>query len=82
MDDRLLPYANATVQHYQARFQSGKSITDQLFALRQILGLKINEQKTKYMIAAQSTSTVEPPFTPDKMHHSQDLDLPSPALRQ
>jgi hypothetical protein len=23
-----------------------------------------------------------PPFTPDKIHHSQDLDPPSPALRQ
>jgi hypothetical protein len=30
--DRLLPYANAAVQHYQAGFQP-----DQLFALRQIL---------------------------------------------
>jgi hypothetical protein len=28
------------------------------------------------------TSAVEPPFTPDKIHHSQDLDPPSPALRQ
>jgi hypothetical protein len=25
---------------------------------------------------------VEPPFTPDQNHHSQDLDPPSPALRQ
>jgi hypothetical protein len=40
--DRLLPYANAAVQHYQAGFQSGKSTTDQLFALRQILE-KCNE---------------------------------------
>jgi Reverse transcriptase (RNA-dependent DNA polymerase) len=35
--DRLLPYADAVVQHNQAGFQSGKSTTDQLFALRQIL---------------------------------------------
>jgi hypothetical protein len=35
--DRLLPHANAVVQHYQAGFQLGKSTTDQLFALRQIL---------------------------------------------
>jgi hypothetical protein len=35
--DRLLPHANAAVQHYQAGLQSGKSTTDQLFALRQIL---------------------------------------------
>jgi Reverse transcriptase (RNA-dependent DNA polymerase) len=35
--DRLLHHANAVVQHYQAGFQSGKSTTDQLFALRQIL---------------------------------------------
>jgi hypothetical protein len=40
--DRLLPQANAAVQHYQAGFQSGKSTTDQLFALRQILE-KCNE---------------------------------------
>jgi hypothetical protein len=35
--DRLLPHANAAIQHYQAGFQSGKSTTNQLFALRQIL---------------------------------------------
>jgi hypothetical protein len=40
--DRFLPHANAAVQHYQAGFQSGKSKTDQLFALRQILE-KCNE---------------------------------------
>jgi hypothetical protein len=40
--DRLLPHAKAAVQHYQAGFQSGKSTTDQLFALRQILE-KCNE---------------------------------------
>jgi hypothetical protein len=34
--------ANAAVQHYQAGFQSGKSTTDQLFALSQILE-KCNE---------------------------------------
>jgi hypothetical protein len=38
----LLHHANAAVQHYQAGFQSGKSTTDQLFALRQILK-KCNE---------------------------------------
>jgi hypothetical protein len=32
-----VPYASAVVQHYQAGFQSGKSTTDELFALRQIL---------------------------------------------
>jgi hypothetical protein len=40
--DRLLLHAIAVVQHYQAGFQSGKSTTDQLFALRQILE-KCNE---------------------------------------
>jgi hypothetical protein len=40
--DRLLPHANAAVQHYQAGVQSGKSTIDQLFALRQILE-KCNE---------------------------------------
>jgi hypothetical protein len=40
--NRLLPHANAAVQHYQAGFQSGKSTTNQLFALRQILE-KCNE---------------------------------------
>jgi hypothetical protein len=33
----LLPYTNAVVQHYEPGFQLGKSTTDQLFALRQIL---------------------------------------------
>jgi hypothetical protein len=33
----LLPHANAIVQNYQAGFQSNKSTTDHLFALRQIL---------------------------------------------
>jgi hypothetical protein len=33
----LLPYANAQVQHYQAGFHSGKSTTNQMFALRPIL---------------------------------------------
>jgi hypothetical protein len=106
------------------------------------VGLKINEQKTKYMIAARNDNTtirdvgqsvaigdkhfevvkefvylgslmtptndvgleiqrriqnanmcffglrkqlqsrVKPPFTPDQIHHSQDLDPLSPALRQ
>jgi hypothetical protein len=40
--DRLLSHANAVVQHYQAGLQSGKSTTNQLFALRQILE-KCNE---------------------------------------
>jgi hypothetical protein len=40
--EHLLPYANAVVQHYQAWFQSGKSTTDQFFALCQILE-KCNE---------------------------------------
>jgi hypothetical protein len=40
--DRLLPHANAAVEHYHAEFQSGKSTTDQLFALCQILA-KCNE---------------------------------------
>jgi hypothetical protein len=38
----LLPHANAAVQHDQAEFQSGKSTTNQLFALCQILE-KCNE---------------------------------------
>jgi hypothetical protein len=40
--DRLLPHPTAVVQHFQAGFQSGKSTTDQLFAMRQILE-KCNE---------------------------------------
>jgi hypothetical protein len=40
--ERLLPHANLAVQHYQAGFQSGKSTTDQLFALHQIFE-KCNE---------------------------------------
>ena len=42
LHDRMLPHANAVVGHYQAGFQTGKSTTDQLFALRQILE-KCNE---------------------------------------
>jgi hypothetical protein len=37
LNDRFVLHANQAVQHYQAGFQSGKSTTDQLFALRQIL---------------------------------------------
>jgi hypothetical protein len=44
--DRLLPYANVAVQYYHAGFQSGKSTTEQLFALRQILE-KCNEFNIK-----------------------------------
>jgi hypothetical protein len=40
--DCLLPHANTAFQHYQAGFQSGKSTTDELFALPQILE-KCNE---------------------------------------
>jgi hypothetical protein len=40
--DRLLPHANEAVQHYNAGFQSGKSTTDHLLVLRQILE-KCNE---------------------------------------
>jgi hypothetical protein len=39
---RLLPHANEAVQHHQTGFQSGKSTTDQLLALHQILE-KCNE---------------------------------------
>jgi Reverse transcriptase (RNA-dependent DNA polymerase) len=35
--DRLLLYANAVVQNYQAGFQAGKSTIDQLYALCQVL---------------------------------------------
>jgi hypothetical protein len=35
--DHLLSNDNAAVQHYQTGLQSGKSTTDQLFALHQIL---------------------------------------------
>jgi hypothetical protein len=42
--DLLLPHDSTAVQHYQAGFHSGKSTTDQLFALRQILD-KCNEFK-------------------------------------
>jgi hypothetical protein len=34
LHSRLLPYANAVVQNYQTEYQSSKSTTDQLFALR------------------------------------------------
>jgi hypothetical protein len=40
--DCLLTHAKAAVQHYQAGFPSGKSTTDQLFALRQFFE-KCNE---------------------------------------
>jgi hypothetical protein len=44
--DRILPQAIAAIQHYQAGFQSGKSTTDLLFSLRQILR-KCNEFNIK-----------------------------------
>jgi hypothetical protein len=47
LSDRLLPHANRAVQHYQAGFQSRKSTTDQLFALRQILE-KCNDNITTH----------------------------------
>jgi hypothetical protein len=47
LHSRLLPYAKAVVQHYQAGFQSGNSTTDQLFALRQIL-----EKRNEFNIKA------------------------------
>jgi hypothetical protein len=34
------------------------------------------------LLRTAQTSAVEPPFTQDKIHHSQDLDPPSPVLRQ
>jgi hypothetical protein len=40
--DRLLPHANAAVQHYHDGFQSGKTTIAQLFALHQIFE-KCNE---------------------------------------
>jgi hypothetical protein len=48
--DRFLPHAYAAVQHYQAGFQSGKSTTDQFFALRQILGnaMSLTSQRIIY----------------------------------
>jgi hypothetical protein len=42
--DRLLPHANAAFQHYQVGFQSGKSTTDQLFALLQTTGTIYNKE--------------------------------------
>jgi hypothetical protein len=37
--------------------------------------------RCSFRLRAQ-TSAVEPHFTPDIIHHSQDLDPPSPELRQ
>jgi hypothetical protein len=37
----------------------------------------------KYLLLRTAkTSAVEPPFTPDKIDDSQDLDPPSPAIQQ
>jgi hypothetical protein len=51
--------------------------------------LRIDFHRTNYglhepMLGAmwQYNEAVEPPFTPDKIHHSQDLDPRSPPLRQ
>jgi hypothetical protein len=41
-----------------------------------------NDVSLEILFRTAQTSAVEPPFTPDKIHHSQDLDPPSPALRQ
>jgi hypothetical protein len=44
---------------------------------------KYNEEsRLQVLLRTARTSAVEPPFTPNKIHHSQDLDPPSPALRR
>jgi hypothetical protein len=30
------------------------------------------------LLRTAQTAAVEPPFIPEKIHHSQDLDIPSP----
>jgi hypothetical protein len=40
LHSRLLPEANAVLQHYAARYQSRKSTTDQFFALLQLVSGK------------------------------------------
>jgi hypothetical protein len=42
----------------------------------------LNLDCKKVLLRTAQTSAVEIPFTPDKFHHSQDLDPPSSALRQ
>jgi hypothetical protein len=51
LTNNVLSHANTAVQHYQAGFQSGKSTTDQLFALGQILE-KSNEFITQRIISS------------------------------
>jgi hypothetical protein len=43
---------------------------------------KYNEESKLQIGASSDCANICDPFTPDKIHHSQDLDPPSPALRQ
>jgi hypothetical protein len=40
------------------------------------------QRRIQVLLWTAQTSAVDPPFTLDKIHHSQDLEPPSPALRQ
>jgi hypothetical protein len=79
--DRLLPHANAAVQHYQAGFQSGKSTTDQLFALRQILE-KCNEFNiTRYHLFIDFKAAYDTIVRNEVYVGMSELNFPTKVIR-
>jgi hypothetical protein len=79
--DRLLPHAYAAVQHYQAGFQSGKSTTDQLFALRQILE-KCNEFNiTTHLLFIDFKATYDTIIRNEVYVGMSELNFPTKLIR-
>ncbi|XP_049315624.1 uncharacterized protein LOC125779109 [Bactrocera dorsalis] len=55
--ERLKPTVNKLIGPYQCGFRPGKSTTDQIFTMRQILEKTLNEDKTKYLLSSNKQSS-------------------------